>query len=360
MIRILRKGKKRQSPVFSALREMDLKSVQTTEEAEPAPVEVSTIPADSPVREPSPPGILKVSEQEEVEPFPFEANIIPADSPVTEPLPPDIIKVSKSEVEDSPDSISTIEAREEPAFEEARSEDSASLFENAFVSIHPGAFLMGSAEYEVGRDNGEVLHEVTLTKGFYMQKTPVTQTQWKSVMGTNPSKFITEGGDECPVENVTWHDCLDFIKTLNRTTQAVYRLPTEAEWEYACRAGSMESSPEGMIMELFCGHDLSLDAVGWYCGNANRRTHPVALKNANEWGLYDMHGNVFEWCQDWFRPYSSEKSIDPLMSWPGPGRVIRGGSWFANAKNCRSAARLYWSPQSKSDFIGFRLVKEAV
>ena len=177
-------------------------------------------------------------------------------------------------------------------------------------------------------------------------------------MGTNPSRF-TEGSDECPVENVTWHDCQDFIKTLNRMGEDVYRLPTEAEWEYACRAGSVESAAEGMIMELFCGHDRSLDAVGWYCGNSDRRTHPVASKNSNEWGLYDMHGNVFEWCQDWYGPYSSEKSVDPLMSLPGPGRVIRGGSWFANAKNCRSAARLYWSPQSTSDFIGFRLVKEA-
>ncbi|MBN1830525.1 MAG: formylglycine-generating enzyme family protein [Deltaproteobacteria bacterium] len=326
MIRILRKGKKRQSPIFSALRKIELKSVQSAEEEEPVPFETNTIPVDTSVTGPSPPGILEVSEPE---------------------------------VEDSPYPISSLQMREEPAFDKARAEDLASLFENSFVSIHPGTFLMGSTEYEVGRDSGEVLHEVTLTKGFYMQKTPVIQAQWRAVMGTNPSKF-TEGGDDCPVENVTWHDCLKFIKTLNRKSDVVYRLPTEAEWEYACRSGSVESSAEGMIMELFCGYDPSLDAVGWYCGNSDRRTHPVALKNANEWGLYDMHGNVFEWCQDWYGSYSPAKSIDSLMLWPGSGRVIRGGSWFANAKNCRSAARLYWSPQSKSDFIGFRLVKEAV
>lgn len=322
---MLRKGKKKQSPVFSALKEIDLKSNHIAEEVETAPFEESTISAETPVTGASPSGILNRLEQE---------------------------------VEDSPHSISAVQMREEPVFENARAKDLPSLFENSFVFIHPGTFLMGSVEYEVGRDNGEVLHEVTLTKGFYMQTTPVTQSQWRSVMGTNPSRFI-EGGDECPVENVTWHACLDFIRILNRMGETIYRLPTEAEWEYACRAGSSESCFTGMIMEFFCGHDPCLHAVGWYCGNSDRKTHPVALKNANDWGLYDMHGNVFEWCQDWYGSYSSEKSLDPIMSLPGPGRVIRGGSWFANAKNCRSAARLYWSPQSKSDFIGFRLVKES-
>ncbi len=358
---MFRKGKKRQSPVFSALKEIDQKSGQTAEEAEPIPFETSAIPTDKPVGEPYPSGVFRISgqEAEEADPAPFEASAIPADTPIREPSPSGIFRISEQEVENSPDSISALQMREKPAFEDGRAEDPASLFESSFISINPGTFFMGSAEYEVGRDNGEVLHEVTLTKRFHIQTTPVTQAQWRSVMGTNPSRFTEGGGDKCPVENVTWHDCLDFIKTLNRTSEDVYRLPTEAEWEYACRAGSMESSAEGMIMELFCGHDHSLDAVGWYCGNSNRRTHPVASKNANEWGLYDMHGNVFEWCQDWYGTYSSEKSVDPLVSWPGPGRVIRGGSWFANAKNCRSAARLYWSPQSKSDFIGFRLVKEA-
>ena len=234
----------------------------------------------------------------------------------------------------------------------------------SFVSIAPGTFLMGSPEYEPGRNHDEFHHEVTLSRPFFMQSTPVTQRQCKAVMGTEPSSFKDRGADgsvteeDCPVVGISWHECQVFIQKLNAVGECTYRLPTEAEWEYACRAGTETPLAGGEITELYCRHDPFLDAMGWYCGNAGRRTHPVAGKNANAWGLYDMHGNVSEWCQDWYGDYPPGAQTDPHGPPSGRGRVIRGGSWFSNAKNCRSACRFYWAPNSRSDFIGFRLVKE--
>ena len=235
--------------------------------------------------------------------------------------------------------------------------DPSASFENAFVFIAPGAFQMGSPEYETGRSSDETMHEVTLTKGFYMQKTPVTQGQWKAVMGNNPAS-CPDGGDDCPVESISWDECREFIKRLNAGETALYRLPTEAEWEYACRSESATPFVNGEISELYCGHDPLLCEVGWYCGNSGRTIQPVAGKNPNAWGLYDLHGNVSEWCLDWYGEYGSDPQTDPLGPKSGPGRVIRGGSWFSNAKNCRSAARFHWPPNSRSDTIGFRLVRE--
>jgi formylglycine-generating enzyme required for sulfatase activity len=227
----------------------------------------------------------------------------------------------------------------------------------SFVNIPTGTFIMGSPEFELGRNNDETQHEVTITKGFYMQTALVTQRQWKALMGSNPSRFSEESYDR-PVDNVSWYDCQQFIKRLNSMKEDTYRLPTEAEWEYACRAGSSDQCTEGEIIELFCGHDHNLDVVGWYCGNSNRMPHPVAQKNPNSWELYDVHGNLMEWCQDWYGEYDAIPQKDTTGPVTGPGRVIRGGSWFSCAKNCRSASRFHWSPNSKSDFIGFRLVKE--
>lgn len=226
-----------------------------------------------------------------------------------------------------------------------------------FVYIQPGTFIMGSPEYEPGRNSAETQHEVTLTSGFYMQTTPVTQRQWKSVIGINPSSF-SKVSDDHPVESISWHECQDFIKRLNSIGEHTYRLPTEAEWEYACRAGSSGPCTDGEIAELFCGYDHNLNTIGWYCGNSDRTTHPVAKKKPNAWGLYDMHGNVLEWCRDWYAEYATTPQEDPCGQVTGLGRVIRGGSYFSNAKSCRSASRFYWSPNSKSDFIGVRLVKE--
>ena len=232
-----------------------------------------------------------------------------------------------------------------------------SLPDFSFVFISPGSFIMGSPETEHGRADDEIPHEVTVTKSFFLQTTPVTQGQWKAVMGKNPSRFSYKGDDH-PVESVSWYDCQKFIERLNSSGEYTYRLPTEAEWEYACRAGKLSSCSEGEIVELFCDFDPTLNAVGWYCGNSDRATHLIAQKKPNPWGLYDMHGNVLEWCHDWYGEYPTTPQNDPIAGITGPGRVIRGGSWFSNSKSCRAAARFYWSPNAKSDFIGFRLVRE--
>jgi formylglycine-generating enzyme required for sulfatase activity len=233
----------------------------------------------------------------------------------------------------------------------------ASLPDFSFVFIAPGKFIMGSPESESGRNDDELPHEVDIAHGFFIQTTPVTQEQWKTVMKNNSSRFFSQGDDH-PVESVSWYDCQKFIELLNSMGDHIYRLPTEAEWEYACRAGKTSSCSEGEIVELFCHHDPNLDAAGWYCGNSSRSTHPVARKRPNLWGLYDVHGNVLEWCQDWYGTYPATPQTDPSGPITGPGRVIRGGSWFSNAKNCRAAARFYWSPNAKSDFIGFRLIRK--
>ena len=229
-----------------------------------------------------------------------------------------------------------------------------------FRYLPPGTFLMGSPIDEPGRNDDEVPHEVTLTKGFYIQVHQVTQKQWQVVMGHNPSSFLDQG-ENCPVDSVHWQDCQEFIQKLNSLGEGTYRLPTEAEWEYACRAGSTTAIANGELITISCEPDTNLEALAWYCGNSDRQTHSVALKDPNAWGLYDMHGNVAEWCQDWYGPYPEVPLSDPKGPPSGPGLVVRGGSWFNSAKNCRSAARFYWPPQARGQLqvMGFRLVKEA-
>jgi formylglycine-generating enzyme required for sulfatase activity len=231
------------------------------------------------------------------------------------------------------------------------------LFDAPFIYIAPGSFIMGSPEHESGRGSDETQHEVTLTRGYTIQATPVTQGQWKALMGSNPSCFL-QGGEDCPVEGISWNECQEFIKKVNEVGDYTYRLPTEAEWEYACRAGASAALFNGEITELFCRLDPCLDAAGWYCGNSGRKTHPVAEKNPNAWGLFDMHGNVCEWCQDWYGEYAAMPQADPPGAAFGPGRVVRGGSWFSSSQNCRSASRFYRPPNSRCDFIGFRVVRE--
>jgi len=214
-----------------------------------------------------------------------------------------------------------------------------------FVYIKPGSFLMGSPPDESNRSADEQQHRVTLTKGFYLQTTEVTQGQWRLVMEKDPAHF--QGcGDLCPVESVSWDDVQKFIDILNqRPGTHKYRLPTEAEWEYAARAGT--TGP-------FAGS--SVDSMGWHRDNSGDMTHIVGMKSPNSWGLYDMHGNVSEWVQDWYGEYPSGSAGDPAGPASGFYRVNRGGGWDMPFFGCRSAQRTINSPGGISSTLGFRLV----
>jgi len=223
-------------------------------------------------------------------------------------------------------------------------------FENSigmtFVYIKPGTFKMGSRK---SSDYAKPVHNVTLTKGFYMQTTEVTQGQWKDVMRTNPSHNV-ECGDECPVETVSWKDAKEFIKRLNRKEETdKYRLPTEAEWEYACRANSSASNPK----------DASLADVAWFKDSDLWvwGTQPVAKKKPNTWGLYDMHGNVQEWCEDWNENYPKEHLTDPSGPSTGIHRIQRGGDAGSSEESCTAAVRDYGNPERGFLYDGFRLVR---
>jgi formylglycine-generating enzyme required for sulfatase activity len=226
-----------------------------------------------------------------------------------------------------------------------------------FVLIKPGQFMMGSPKDEPGRYSGETQRTVTLTSPFYLQTTEVTQAQWKELMDKNPSS--QKGcGFNCPVEMVSWDDVQKFIKKLNEKEGTdKYRLPTEAEWEYACRAGTLTAFPTGKITELDCKLDPNLDAIGWYCYNAGNIIHPVAQKKPNAWGLYDMLGNVQEWCQDQFGPYLPGEVNDPKGPAAGTYRVMRGGTWYSRARDCRAASRFGSPPHYRFRHIGFRLCR---
>jgi len=226
-----------------------------------------------------------------------------------------------------------------------------------FVLIPPGTFTMGSPPGEPGRDDDEPPRQVTISKAFYLQTTEVTQGQWRHVMGRNPSYF-KECGDDCPVERVSWNNVMAFIRRLNaKEGTGGYGLPTEAEWEYACRAGGRTAFSNGTITETRCAHDPNLDQVGWYCGNSNKQPHSVAGKPPNAWGLYDMHGNVWEWCRDFFGPVPAGPVTDPVGPADGPGRMRRGGGWFSYAGDCRSAFRNRDDPFYYSSDLGFRLAR---
>ena len=199
---------------------------------------------------------------------------------------------------------------------------------------------------------------VEITKPFYLQTTEVTQAQWERIMGKNPSRFI-DCGDDCPVENVSWNDAQKFIKKLNQIEGTdKYRLPTEAEWEYACRAET--TTP------FYTGECISTDQAnyngnypGKNCskGEYRKKTVKVGSFQPNAWGLYDMHGNVGEWVQDWYGDYPSDSVADPKGPPTGARRVVRGGGWNYNALGCRSAIRLKNSPGDCNFILGFRLAR---
>ncbi len=220
----------------------------------------------------------------------------------------------------------------------------------SFVRLPAGAFLAGSPAGEKGRDCNEVQRLVSLTKAFQIQTTPVTQSQWRRVMGGNPAYFKDD--EACPVEQVSWRDCHEFIRRLNDMEKHPgYRLPTEAEWEYACRAGSTTAY-------CFGDDDALLDEYAWHHANSGLRTHPVRHKLPNALGLYDMHGNVWEWCQDWYDRHSPEDAADPAGPQTGLSRVVRGGAWYFDLLECRSACRNFYPPARSEFFVGFRLVRQ--
>ena len=226
------------------------------------------------------------------------------------------------------------------------------------VYIPPGTFMMGSPKDELGRDEDERHHQVTLSKGFYLQSTEVTQRQWIDVMGANPSHFENCGMD-CPVESITWHEAQAFVDKVNAMHNTRrYRLPTEAEWEYACRAGSPGAFYRGEMIEGECGYNEMLDAIGWYHRNAENGTHPVGMKDPNAWGLYDMHGNVWEWCGDREGEYAFTPSTDPSGPSTGLARVRRGGSWSHYPMFCRAANRSWHNPNDGAPNLGLRLAMD--
>lgn len=231
------------------------------------------------------------------------------------------------------------------------------------VWIPPGSFAMGSAKTEDGHYTVEgPQHEVRITKGFWMSRTSTTQRQWRALMQQNPSAFVDE---DYPVDTVTWHDVQKFVSKLNNLVSGgrlaslirrlrafeAFRLPTEAEWEYACRAGSNTA---------YCFGDRqdNLKSYCWYAANSEGSTHPVGDKKPNEWGLVDMHGSVWEWCLDWYNAdfYSDSATEDPCNNKSGLCRVFRGGSWRSDARDCRSASRSGYKPSCCDASVGFRVI----
>jgi hypothetical protein len=218
-----------------------------------------------------------------------------------------------------------------------------------FRWMSAGSFLMGSRASEEDRSDDETQHRVTLTQGFWMADTACTQDLWVAVMGDNPADFSDDL--ENPVENVSWDDVQIFLQRINDLApEMVVRLPSEAEWEYACRAGTTSAFSFGM--------EIDDDQVN-YDSNFGQ-TVPVKVAPANPWGLYQMHGNVWEWCQDWYDEYPTGSVIDPSEIVGGTERVLRGGSWSDDGEDCRSAYRFYNSPDSRDSDIGFRFALSQV
>ena len=217
---------------------------------------------------------------------------------------------------------------------------------NNMVYVSGGTFTMGATS-EQGSDawdDEKPTHSVTLSS-FYLCKYEVTQALWRAVMGNNPSKFK---GNNLPVEQVSWNDCQTFISRLNNLTGKNFRLPTEAEWEYAARGGNRSRGYK------YSGSN-ALSDVAWYDDNSGGKTHPVGSKSSNELGLYDMSGNVWEWCSDWKGTYSSTAQTNPTGPSSGSGRVCRGGSWSYDAWFCRSSFRFDYAPDDRLNYLGLRL-----
>ena len=250
--------------------------------------------------------------------------------------------------------------------------------------IPPGQFVMGSPENETGRSSDEIQHAVTISTGYWMFVTPVTQLLWSSIMPTNPSRFV---GPERPVEQVNWEQANDFADELTKRIPSMrFALPTEAQWEYACRAGTSTAIYTGNLEILSESNAPALDPIAWYGGNSGHEfdlseghditrydwlkdkqyefsraaTRKVASKLPNPWGLYDMLGNVWEWCSDWFGDYEVTQQVDPMGVDEGSGRVVRGGGWINGARSVRAAYRVRFAPGGSNGNLGFRLLSSAV
>ncbi len=211
-----------------------------------------------------------------------------------------------------------------------------------FVKVPAGKFRMGS---ENRYPNEQPLHDVNLD-GFYIARTEVTQGLWQALMAGSPAHF--QSGRDFPVEKVSWNDCQEFISRLNKLSGGGFRLPTEAEWEYACRAGSGTGHPGG------------LDEIAWYRDNSSGRTHAVAGKKPNAWGLHDMLGNVLEWCQDWYEDnyYRTSPASNPQGPQSGSYRVVRGSGWRSSAEGVCCTIRINSDPRYSFNTIGLRLVRD--
>jgi formylglycine-generating enzyme required for sulfatase activity len=234
----------------------------------------------------------------------------------------------------------------------------------AFVLIPSGTFTMGSPPNEPYRGSSEVQHKVTIGKPFYMQTTEVTVKQWHSIMGRRMMVFQKDA-DNLPITRVSWFDCMKFIKRLNRLGQGTYRLPTEAEWEYAARAGTSTAYSWGDTIDckkaMYGNNSLKENGCQPYVQSIGLQIdHPAPVKtyNPNPWELYDMHGNVWEWCMDWYGDYKKTPVIDPKGPESGNTRIRRGGSWFKYGYSCRSANRSFGHPATRYETTGFRLVRE--
>ncbi len=226
------------------------------------------------------------------------------------------------------------------------------------VLIRAGEFIMGSPPDEPGRLDDETQHRVRLSRDYWMGETQVTQALWEAVMGNNPSEF--NNGGEYPVESVSWDDSQTFIQDLNRLVSGGgFRLPTEAEWEYACRAGTNTPFHTGRCLGTHeANYDGNYPLEGCPEGEYRERTTRVASFAPNAWGLYDMHGNVYEWCQDWYdEDYPSGRVTDPSGPSSGASRVHRGGCWVIGARYCRSASRNVLALGYRHFFIGLRLAR---
>jgi formylglycine-generating enzyme required for sulfatase activity len=225
-----------------------------------------------------------------------------------------------------------------------------------FRWIPPGRFIMGSPSDEVERFDDETQHEVVLTEGFWLADTVCTQALWEVVMRENPSAFK---GAERPVEQVSWEDVMTFTTRLNQQVTGLgLRLPTEAEWEYGCRAGTRTPFWFGAnITSDQVNYDGNYPYAGSKKGKHREETVEVKALPSNGWGLYQMHGNVWDWCNDWYGEYSAEPVTDPQGAVSGEGRVLRGGSWFGYGRYARSARRDDSAPDDRDDYIGFRLAR---